>query len=69
MQLPKFVAENKQLLQQRYVPVIEKKETLQIEEKKLKKQTKDSLTPEQLEERAKRFDEIKRRVLGGEKIE
>ncbi len=69
LQLPKFVAENKQLLQQRYVPVIEKKETLQIEEKKLKKQTKDSLTPEQLEERAKRFDEIKRRVLGGEKIE
>lgn len=64
-QLPEFVAKNKALLKEQYVPAIETKLVPQIEKKEKVEDPMDTLTPEQLEERAKRFEEARRRILGG----
>lgn len=64
-QLPEFVARNKELLQKQYVPAIEVKEVPQIEQKEPMSDVRVELTDEQLEERARRFEETKRRILGG----
>lgn len=64
-QLPEFVAKNKALLKEQYVPAIETKPVPQIEEKEKVEDPRDTLTQEQLEERAKRFEETRRRILGG----
>lgn len=64
-QLPEFVAKNKALLKEQYVPAIETKLVPQIEKKEKVEDPMDTLTPEQLEERAKRFEETRRRILGG----
>lgn len=64
-QLPEFVAKNKALLKEQYVPAIETKPVPQIEKKEKVEDLRDTLTPEQLEERAKRFEETRRRILGG----
>lgn len=64
-QLPEFVAKNKALLKEQYVLAIETKPVPQIEEKEKVEDPRDTLTPEQLEERAKRFEETRRRILGG----
>lgn len=60
--LPDFVAQNKALLQQHYVPAIEKKEVPKIESED--KPEPVQLTEEQLEERKRMFEEAKRRILG-----
>lgn len=68
-QLPEFVARNKALLQKKYVPAIEEKEVPQIEQEEPQIPIKETLTDEQLEERARRFEETRRRILGGIKTE
>lgn len=64
-QLPKFVAHNKALLQEKYVPEIETKEVQKIEQKRPVHDARDNLTEEQLAERAKTIEEMRRRILGG----
>lgn len=64
-QLPEFVARNKKLLQEQYVPAIEVKEAPMIEQKEPMRDVRVELTDEQLEERSRRFEEAKRRILGG----
>lgn len=64
-QLPEFVARKKVLLQEQYVPAIEVKEAPQIEQKEPMRDVREELTDEQLEERSRRFEETKRRILGG----
>ena len=64
-QLPEFVAHNKALLQEQYVPAIETKEVQKIEQKELVHDVRDNLTEEQLAKRAKRIEEMRRRILGG----
>lgn len=68
-QIPEFVARNKALLQKKYVPAIEEKEVPQIEQEEQQMPIKEILTEEQLEERARRFEEARRRILGGIKTE
>lgn len=68
-QLPEFVARNKALLQKKYVPAIEEKEVPQIEQEEQQIPIKETMTEEQLEERARRFEEARRRILGGIKTE
>lgn len=67
--LPEFVAQNKALLKERYIPEIEEKESPEIEEKEPNQDVREELTDEQLADRARRFDEIRRRILGGESKE
>lgn len=67
--LPEFVAQNKALLKERYIPAIEEKGAQEIEQKESDQDVRDGLTDEQLADRARRFDEIRRRILGGESKE
>lgn len=67
--LPEFVAQNKALLKERYIPTIEEKGAPEIEQKESDQDVRDGLTDEQLADRARRFDEIRRRILGGESKE
>lgn len=60
--LPEFVSRNKARLQQQYVPAIEKKEPVKIEQAPVPEPIQ--LTDEELEERARKFEEIRRRMLG-----
>lgn len=62
--LPDFIAKNKVLLQKQYVPAVEKKEPVRIEQEK--EPEPKPLTEEQREERARKFEEIRRKILGGE---
>ena len=64
-QLPKFVAQNKAMLQEKYAPAIETKEVQTIEQNELVHDVRDSLTEEQMAERAKMIEETRRRILGG----
>lgn len=64
-QLPEFVAHNKALLQERYVPAIETKDIQKIEQKEPVQDVRDDLTDEQLAERVKMIEEAKRRILSG----
>lgn len=64
-QLPEFVAQNKALLQKQYVPAIETKEVRKTEQNEPVHDVRDSLTEEQLSERARRIEETRRRILGG----
>lgn len=66
-QLPKFVAHNKALLQEQYVPAIETetKEVQKIEQKEPVHDVRDNLTEEQMAKRAKMIEETRRRILGG----
>ncbi len=63
--LPKVVAHNKALLQERYSPAIETKGTKKMEQKEPEQDARDTLTEEQMAERARMIEEVKRRVLGG----
>lgn len=67
--LPEFVVQNKALLKERYIPAIEEKGAPEIEQKESDQDVRDGLTDEQLADRARRFDEIRRRILGGESKE
>lgn len=64
-QLPKFVAHNKVLLQKQYVPAIETKEVQKIEQEEPVHDVRETLTEEQLAERARMLDEAKRRIMSG----
>lgn len=64
-QLPAFVAQEKAALQQHYVPAIEDRTAPRLRLEDTREDVRDSMTPEQLEERARRWEETKRRVLGG----
>ena len=61
--LPDFISNEKLMLQQQYVPRIEAREAPAIE------QTADpkpaELTPQQREERARQFEAVRRRLMGG----
>lgn len=64
-QLPEFVMEGKALLIEQYASEIKAARPVpQIEKKEEGWDLRDSLTPEQLEERAKRFEETRKRILG-----
>lgn len=68
IQLPDFVAQNKALLKAQYIPTIEVQEEAaapQIEQKEPVRNIREELTPEQLEKQSKRFEEARRRILGG----
>lgn len=60
--LPEFVSKSKARLQQQYVPAIEKKEPVKVEQAPVPEPVQ--LTDEELEERARKFEEIRRRMLG-----
>lgn len=62
-QLPEFVACNKASLQKQYIPEIEKKEHPAIEQEDIPKPKE--LTQEQKEARGKQFEEMRRRLMGG----
>lgn len=64
-QLPEFVADNRELLRERYIPPIEVKETPQIGQKEEIHDARNNLTEEQIEERARLLEDAKRRILGG----
>lgn len=64
-QLPEFVAKEKVLLQERYIPVIEHRENPEIESKDPVSDVRENLTEEQIEARARMVAEAKRRILSG----
>ncbi len=64
-QLPEFVAKRKALLQEQYVPAVEEKTAQGIETTEQPPDARANLTQEQLEERAKNFEEERGRILGG----
>lgn len=64
-QLPKFVAQNKALLQEQYVSAIETKEVQKTGQNEPVHDVRDSLTEEQLAERARRIEETRRRIPDG----
>ena len=64
-QLPEFVAKGKALLQEQYIPPIEEKPVPRIGITERPPDTRADLTQEQLEERARKFEEARRRILGG----
>lgn len=64
-QLPEFVAKGKALLQEQYIPAVEEKTAPGIETSEQPPDARANLTQEQLEERAKNFEEARRRILGG----
>lgn len=64
MQLPEFVAKNKLQIQEHYIPAIEEKVVTQIEETR-PVDIREEMTEEQMAERARMIEEVKRRILGG----
>lgn len=64
-QLPEFVAKKKALLREQYIPVIEEKPAPRIETVERTPDPRANLTQEQLEKRARKFEETRRRILGG----
>ncbi len=66
IQLPEFVAKQKALLQEKYIPAIEEKEAPKIEQVEPVHDVRETLTEEELARRAKMFEEARRRILGGE---
>lgn len=65
IQLPEFVAKQKALLQEKYIPAIEEKEVPKIEQAEPVHDVRETLTEEELARRAKMFEEARRRILGG----
>lgn len=63
--LPEFVAHNKALLQAQYVPAIEVKKGPNVEVKESSHDVSDNFTEEQIAERERMIEEVKRRILGG----
>lgn len=61
--LPDFISNEKLMLQQQYVPQIETREVPMIEQADNPKPKE--LTPQQQEERARQFEEVRRRLMGG----
>lgn len=66
-QLPEFVAKQKERLQEKYIPAIEKSATPQLERAEPKQEhSTEILTDEQLKDRLSKIEEVKRRVFGGQ---
>ena len=63
-QLPEFVAKGKTLLQEQYIPAIEENPVPRIESTERPSDPRADLTHKQLEERVKKFEEARRRILG-----
>ena len=61
--LPDFISNEKRMLQQRYVPQIEAREPPAIEQTVAPE--RKELTPQQREERARQFEAVRRRLMGG----
>ena len=61
--LPDFISNEKLMLQQRYVPQIEAREPPAIEQTVAPE--RKELTPQQCEERARQFEAVRRRLMGG----
>lgn len=66
MQVPKFVAEGKALLQAKYVPVVGESVVPRVAHGKPDRGFGVELTPEQIESRSRMVEETRRRLLGGE---
>lgn len=64
-QIPEFVVKEKALLKEQYIPVIEAKEPPRIEQNEPLHDVREDLTPEQIKERNKMFDDVRRRLMGG----
>lgn len=64
-QLPEFVANGKALLQKKYIPAAEEKTVPRIEDAERPLDQRADMTPEQLEERTRKFAEARRRIFGG----
>lgn len=68
MRLPEFVEKNKRQIQEHYMPAIEEKRAPQIEEQR-PADIRDTLTEEQLAQRAQWLAETRKRILGGREQE
>jgi hypothetical protein len=68
-QIPEFVAKEKALLKERYVPQIEEKDIPGIEENERVHDVREDLTPEQIEKRERLLEDTRRRLMGGSKTE
>lgn len=64
-QLPEFVVKGKAMLQEQYIPAIEEKPVPRIETAERPPDPRAELTQEQMEERARKFEEARRRILSG----
>lgn len=64
IQLPEFVAKQKVLLQEKYIPTIEEKEIARIEQEEPVPDARETLTEEELDKRAKMLEEARRMILG-----
>lgn len=65
-QLPEFVSKKKEQLQARYIPAIEEKEAPQLGTSEPARAVKADLTEDQMAERARMYEEARRRLIGGE---
>lgn len=65
IQLPEFVSQQKLQIQEHFIPAIEVKEAPRLEEKQRPADIRETLTDEQMAERSRQIEEMKRRVLGG----
>ena len=65
LQLPEFVAKGKAMLQEQYIPPIEEKPAPRIETAERPPDPRADLTQEQMEESARKYEEERRRILGG----
>ncbi len=65
IQLPEFVAKQKALLQEKYIPVIEEKEVPKIEQADPMPDVKETLTEEKLAKRMEMLEEARRKILDG----
>ena len=64
-QLPDFVANNKAMLQEQYAPQIESRTLTRIEINDTKAEVVNNLGQEQINDRARQLEELKRRMIGG----
>lgn len=65
IRLPDFVLKNKLALQEHYIPALKENPRPKIEAKEQEHDVRDDMTPEELEARSVRFEEMRRRILGG----
>ena len=64
-QLPDFVANNKAMLQEQYAPQIESRTLTRIEINDTKAEVISNIGQEQINDRARQLEELKRRMIGG----
>ena len=64
-QLPDFVANNKAMLQEQYAPQIESRALTRIEINDTKVEVVNNLGQEQIDDRARQLEELKKRMISG----